>query len=160
MSDSAARVAVAAATYWVDRPYSYRIPAPLSDSVVPGVRVVVPFGRGNRRTEGVVLSVEPGEGQEKTLKSVASVLDTEPVLSPEMLKLAVWLHDRYFCTVYEAIHAMLPAGLWYRIEAAWSLCAGVDREQAYDAAGDNAPERLILDAIFAQLSFERYSHRL
>ena len=149
MSDSAARVAVAAATYWVDRPYSYRIPAPLSDSVVPGVRVVVPFGRGNRRTEGVVLSVEPGEGQEKTLKSVASVLDTEPVLSPEMLKLAVWLHDRYFCTVYEAIHAMLPAGLWYRIEAAWSLCAGVDREQAYDAAGDNAPERLILDAIFA-----------
>ena len=53
MSDIAARIAVAAATYWVDRPYSYRVPAALSDSVVPGVRVVVPFGRGNRRTEGV-----------------------------------------------------------------------------------------------------------
>ena len=118
MSDIAARIAVAAATYWVDRPYSYRVPAALSDSVVPGVRVVVPFGRGNRRTEGIVLSLGKSGEEDRRLKSVASVLDSEPVLSEEMLRLAVWLHDRYFCTVYEAIHAMLPAGLWYKLEAA------------------------------------------
>ena len=149
MSDLAARIAVAAATYWVDRPFSYRVPALLSDGVVPGVRVVVPFGKGNRRTEGIVLSVGPLEEGGRALKAVASVLDSEPVLSGEMLQLALWLHDRCFCTVYEAIRAMLPAGLWYKMETAYSLCAGTDRESAYDAAGESESERLILDAVFA-----------
>ena len=149
MSDTAARIAVAAATYWVDRPFSYRVPAALSENVVPGVRVVVPFGKGNRRTEGIVLSVGPAEAEEKRLKSVAAVLDSEPVLSAELLQLAMWLHDRYFCTVYEAIHAMLPAGLWYRLEAAYALCPGVDREKAYDAAGENEAERTIVEAVLA-----------
>ena len=108
---AAAKIAVAAATYWVDRPFDYRIPPALTEKVVPGVRVVVPFGSGNRRTEGIVLSLgtaQPGI----RLKSIASVLDAEPVLSPEMIRLALWLRERYFCTVYDAVHAMLPAGLW------------------------------------------------
>ena len=63
MSEAAARVAVAAATYWLDRSYTYLIPESMRGSVVPGVRVVVPFGKGNRRTEGFVLALaEPGEG--------------------------------------------------------------------------------------------------
>ncbi|MBR6114929.1 MAG: primosomal protein N' [Oscillospiraceae bacterium] len=149
MADRAAKVAVAAAAYWLDRPYSYLIPADLADSVVPGVRVLVQFGKGNRRTEGLVLSVGDAEKTERRLKPVTSVLDGAPVLSPEMLRLAVWLHDRYFCTVYEAMHAMLPAGLWFRIEASYSLCAGVDRETAYSAAGSAKGEQLILDAVYA-----------
>ncbi len=143
-----AKVAVDAAAFWVDRPYDYLIPAGLSESAVPGVRVVVPFGRGNHRTEGIILSVGPAE-KNKKLKSIVSVLDEESVLSPELLKLAVWVRDRYFCTVYNVVHAMLPAGLWYRMEGMYSLCTGIDRESAYDMAGKSAQERLILDAVFA-----------
>ena len=145
---AAAKIAVAAATYWVDRPFDYRIPPALTEKVVPGVRVVVPFGSGNRRTEGIVLSLgtaQPGI----RLKSIASVLDAEPVLSPEMIRLALWLRERYFCTVYDAVHAMLPAGLWYRMESVYTLCAGFDRESAYAAAGKSAQEQLVLDAVFA-----------
>ena len=69
-----AKVAVEAATYWVDRPFDYRIPPALQDRAVPGVRVVVPFGRGNHRTEGIILSVGPSE-EGKTLKAISSVLD-------------------------------------------------------------------------------------
>lgn len=145
----AARIAVAAAAYWLDRPYDYLIPAPLADKVTPGVRVIVPFGRGNRRTEGIVLSVGPADPDLRELKAIAAVLDTEPVLSEDMLRLAVWLRDRYFCTVYDAIHAMLPAGLWYQVESMYSLCPGVDREAAYESAGRSAQERLVLDAVFA-----------
>ena len=140
---------MAAAAYWVDRPYDYLIPEVLASQVVPGVRVVVPFGRGNRRTEGIVLSLGTAEGRDIKLKSIAVVLDSEPVLSPEMLRLAVWIRERYFCTVYDAVHAMLPAGLWYRMESAYSLCRGVDREKAYEAAGKSPREKLILDALFA-----------
>ena len=149
MSESAARIAVAAATYWIDRPFSYRVPASLADRVVPGVRVAVPFGKGNRRTEGIVLSVGPPERADAVLKPVSAVLDSEPVLSEEMLRLAVWIRERYFCTVYEAVRAMLPAGLWYRMETVYVLCDGVDRERAYEAAGDDERARTIVEAVFA-----------
>ena len=45
-----ARIAVSAATYAIDRPYDYRIPEELQLKVQPGVRVFVPFGKGNRVT--------------------------------------------------------------------------------------------------------------
>ena len=144
-----ANVAVAAATYWVDRPYRYRIPSALIEKVQPGVRVVVPFGRGNRRTEGIVLSVGKPDGADKQLKNIVSVLDAESVLSQEMIRLAVWMRERCFCTVYDAVHAMLPAGLWYQMETAYSIGSGFDREKAYDAAENSDKEILILDAIFS-----------
>ena len=150
MTDSpeTAKIAVSAATYWVDRPYDYRIPDALRDKIAPGVRVVVPFGGGNRRTEGIVLSLGAAQPDVR-LKNIASVLDAEPVLSPEMIRLAVWLRERYFCTVYDAVHAMLPAGLWYQMESVYTLCVGIDRERAYEAAGKSGQERLVLDAVFA-----------
>ena len=52
-----AKIAVSAATYWTDRPYDYNVPAAFAERVKPGVRVIVPFSRGNRKCEGIVLSV-------------------------------------------------------------------------------------------------------
>ena len=74
MSGRFAKVAVSDVTYWVDRPYDYCIPAPLTDSVLPGMRVVVPFSRGNRRAEGVVLSVSD-KSEYESPKEIAQVLD-------------------------------------------------------------------------------------
>ena len=112
-----AKIAVDAASFAIDKPYSYFVPADMR--VLPGVRVQVPFGRGNRRTEGVVLSVEPGENT--GLKCIERCLDETPVLSGEMLRLAAFLRERCFCTFYEAIRAMLPAGLWFQTKETYSL---------------------------------------
>lgn len=106
-----AKIVVAAAVYAIDKPYHYLIPEPLVESCVPGVRVSVPFGKGNRRTEGVVLSTF--EGDLEKLKAVESVLDDEPVLDEGMLRLAAFIRERYFCTFFDAVRAMLPAGLWF-----------------------------------------------
>ena len=54
-----ARVAVRAASYAIDKPYDYLIPGKLAGKVRPGVRVAVPFGRGNKASEGFVLAVGP-----------------------------------------------------------------------------------------------------
>ncbi len=105
-----AKLAVSCCIYAIDKPYSYRIPA--SMQLQPGMRVCVPFGRGNRRTEAIVLGIE--EGPEEKLKSVEQVLDEEPVLSVLQLQLAAFMHDRYFCTYYDAVKAILPAGLWFK----------------------------------------------
>jgi primosomal protein N' (replication factor Y) len=48
------------------------------------------------------------------LKFVESILDDTPVLSSELIKLALWMSDRFFCTVYDAVKAMLPAGMWFK----------------------------------------------
>ena len=111
--NTVARLAVAVGTYHIDKPYDYRIPEALLDKTVPGLRVMVPFGKGNRRTEGLVLSVGP-DGGDKPLKLIDTVLDESPVLTPEQLKLALWMSDRFFCTVYNAAKAMLPAGMWFK----------------------------------------------
>ncbi len=103
-----ALIAVSAAVYAIDKPYSYRT---AQWTVRPGMRVQVPFGRGNRRCEGMVLALESGE--ERDLKAIDQVLDRQPVLSEAFLRLAAFVRDRYFCTYYEAIKAMLPAGLWF-----------------------------------------------
>ena len=110
-----AKVAVSAATYWIDRPYDYLIPEELQAQTKPGVRVFVPFSRGNRRTEGVVLAVANGSKYE-SLKPVLAVLDEEPVLTQEQIRLALFMRERFFCTVYEAVKAILPAGLWFRTD--------------------------------------------
>ena len=112
-----AKIAVSAANFAIDKPYSYRIPEDMA--LRPGQRVQLPFGRGNTRTEGVVLSVEAGD--ESKLKAVERVLDEEPVLTEKQLRLAAFLRERYFCTFYDAIHTMLPAGLWFQSRQRFSL---------------------------------------
>lgn len=107
-----ALVAVSAAIYAIDKPYSYQIPP--SIDVYPGMRVTVPFGKGNRRSEGIVIDI--CDGSEQGLKAIDAVLDQKPVLTPEFLRLAAFLRDRYFCTYYDAMKAILPAGLWFDTE--------------------------------------------
>lgn len=112
-----AKIAVSAANFAIDKPYSYSVPE--KGSLLPGVRVIVPFGRGSRRCEGVVLSVE--EGSTVGLKAVEQVLDEQPLLNETMLRLAAFLRTRCYCSFYDAIRAMLPAGLWFRSAERYSL---------------------------------------
>ena len=112
-----AKIAVAAANFAIDKPYSYMIPREIT--LQPGMRVQVPFGRSNRCTEGVVLSVEAGE--ETGLKPVELSLDDMPVLSNTMLRLAAFMRERYFCTFYDAVRTMLPAGIWFQTKETYTL---------------------------------------
>ena len=121
-----ARIAVSAATFAIDKPYSYHVPEDMA--LEPGSRVTVPFGRGNRRCEGVVLTLEPGE--DRSLKAVERCLDESPVLTAYMLRLAAFLRERYFCTFYDAIRAMLPAGLWFREKTTVSLTEDASWKEA------------------------------
>ncbi len=112
-----AKIAVSAAPFAIDKPYSYFVPPQLC--LQPGMRVTVPFGRGNRRTEGVVLQLE--EGSCEGLKAVDRALDAQPLLPWQSLQLAAFIRERYFCTFYEAARAMLPLGLWLRAKDTYRL---------------------------------------
>lgn len=143
-----AKIAVAAAVYAIDRPFDYSIPSHMEQRVQPGMRVAVPFGRGNRLSDGIVLAL--GETADTTgLKPIQSVLDQEPILTQENIQLALWMRERYFCTVYEAIRVMLPAGLWYSLKESWKVAPGVDREQLYQLAGEQKAAIHLADILCA-----------
>ena len=118
----AAMVAVEHAAYSFDREFDYLVPAHLREETAAGKRVLVPFGRGNRRRQGIVTALHPIEPDEK-LKPLLAVLDSEPVLSPELLDTARFMKERCFCTLYDAVKTMLPAGINYKVATVYGVKA-------------------------------------
>ncbi|MDD6967191.1 MAG: primosomal protein N' [Firmicutes bacterium] len=157
------KIAVSAAVFAIDKPYSYRVPEGME--LQPGHRVQVPFGRGNKMAEGIVLSLEPGD--ENGLKSIQRVLEEEPLLTAGQLRLAAFLRERYFCTFFDAIRAMLPAGAWFHTRALFSLTedrswktASIRKEgalsllQRLEELGGQAEETALEDAVPSRTVFE------
>ena len=113
MNGKVALVALQGATLSYDKLYTYVIPPDLLKNACVGCRVLVPFGKGNQKRQGIIIRVEDGEL--KGLKSIHSLIDHTPVLNGEMLSLCDYLKERTFCTYYDAVHALLPAGLTHRL---------------------------------------------
>lgn len=116
-SDLVARIAVENTAYSFDKPFDYLVPKKLADRCKAGMRVLVPFGRGNKKRQGVVLEVL--YSQTDGLKSIICLLDNEPVLSEEMIKTAEFISEHCFCTLYDAIKTMLPAGINYKVTSVY-----------------------------------------
>ena len=111
-----AKIAVEAATYAIDKPYTYLVPEEMTLSV--GCRVLVPFGKGNRVSEGMVLELS-NELPVGAVKSIRLNVDGDPIATAAEIKLALWMRQRYFCTFYDAIRTILPAAVWYRYKEMW-----------------------------------------
>ena len=109
-----AEVVIDGAAGSFDKRYSYAIPEKLLNSAHAGCRVTVPFGMGNSKKQGMILKVFEGEITSKT-KEILSCTDTSPILNDEMIKMCEWLKNNVFCTYFDAIHTMLPAGLNYKL---------------------------------------------
>ena len=120
-----AHVAVDRTAYHFDKPYDYLVPFDMVEKAKAGCRVVIPFGTGNRKRQGMILSVTTTSDFEK-LKPINSVLDNDPLLSEEMLKLAAWLKERTFCTYFDVFHLMIPAGINMQMVSAYHLCEDID----------------------------------
>jgi primosomal protein N' (replication factor Y) len=93
--------------------FTYKIPESLQEEIAVGKRVLVPFG--NRQMTGYLVnlipSLDPNLLDPASLKEIIDVLDTEPILNLNLLKLTEWMADYYLCSWGEAIKATLPAGL-------------------------------------------------
>ena len=97
-----------------DQPYSYRIPEEFEGMLEVGMRVHVPFGKGNRLIQGIVLGLESQSDEEEMaqdLKDIAEVLDFSPVLTQEQLWLAEELRKSVFSYKISILKAMLPGFL-------------------------------------------------
>ena len=138
-----AQLAVENTTYRFDKPFTYTVPEALAGAVRPGVRVTVPFGAGNRTRVGMVLSVSEAPAADGRLKAVLSVLDRAPLLSDEMLQLVPWMKSRYYCTLFEAVKLMIPAGIGYKIVNRYRISAAF-KDYDRTAYGDLAWQIIML----------------
>lgn len=114
-----------------DQPYSYRIPEEFLGMLEVGMRVHVPFGKGNRLIQGIVLGLESQsneEEMEQDLKDIAEVLDFSPVLTQEQLWLAEELRKSVFSYKISILKAMLPGFLNSSYDKILYPLAGLSQE--------------------------------
>lgn len=102
---SIAKVIVDVPAKQINQTFDYSIPSRLEHIMVPGMRVVVPFGP--RKIMGFVMQIAPTSSYDK-LKDIIDVLDLTPVLTDELLKLGQWLAKETISLYITAFQVMLP----------------------------------------------------
>lgn len=117
-----ARIAVENTAYSFDKLFDYLIPGSMADKVCVGCRVLVDFGRGSKKRQGFIIELSDTlPGSDVKLKSIYKVLDSEPLLDEEMVKLAAFVADRTFCTLFESAKALLPSGICLNVVETYRL---------------------------------------
>ena len=74
------------------------------------MRVLVPFGR-SKTYLGIVARLHDERPQGYEVKSVAQLMDSEPIITPQQLQLWQWIADYYLAPIGDVYKAALPAGL-------------------------------------------------
>ncbi len=121
-----AAVAVSSTAYGYDRRYKYTVPIELDGKAQTGVRVLVPFGNGNRKRVGVIIRIDDAANEDLSkFKPIKSVIDDESLLNDEMLEMVYWLKNTTLCTYFEAFKTIIPLGL------------SVNFTQKYELSGDS-----------------------
>ncbi len=159
MTGLTAEIALEGASFAFDKLYTYAVPPELQGKALEGCRVLVPFGRGNNKKQGIIFHLKQKEL--KGLKKIMSVIDEKPILNSESIKLCEYLKESVFCTYYDAVHIMLPAGLSYKMlsyysandEFAGSQLLSESEKEVYDYLLKNGEKAE--NSILSDLSLEK-----
>jgi len=126
----------------IDQTFHYAVPNDMAVSI--GMRVIVPFGNGNRQTEGIVTGFAQTTPF-KNLKGIIKVLDEIPLCTPALLDLAGFMRDKYLCTYYRALKTIMPSGLTVKTTKWITLSdENIDIEKA---AGRSSAKKQILQRL-------------
>ncbi len=98
--------------------FDYHLPEPFKDRVSPGCLVTVPFG--NRTVQGIVVAT-PNTPAVRDTKPIESLIDPNPVVTPEQIELAYWVAEEYRAALSECLSLMLPPGVSQRADYVYRL---------------------------------------
>lgn len=120
------KVALSNASYSYDTQYSYSVSKELESSIKAGCRVLVPFGKGNRKRIGLVTRIYFKESLDPALKPVLEVIDKDANVSEEMMKIIFWLKENTFCTFFEAFKTVMPTGFGVNFNIKYEIVKNID----------------------------------
>lgn len=143
-----ASVALDNTNFSFDKLYDYLIPEANAKSAFAGCRVVVPFGRGDSKRQGVILRIFDGEADGK--KEIISFLDKKNYLSEEMLEIIFFLKNRYFCTYYDALKTVLPKGINYKTDSVYFAL----KEKLADISALSNDEKCVYEYLLNSKTFK------
>ncbi len=108
----------------VRQTFTYILPVGLQENIKPGARLLVPFGK--RQLTGYVVALHSKlddalEIEESALREAVELLDAEPLLTEEILRLTQWAADYYASSWGEVLKASLPAGINRTTEQIYSI---------------------------------------
>ncbi|WP_036728933.1 primosomal protein N' [Peptoniphilus mikwangii] len=93
----------------IDDLYLYKCPENLFIEI--GMRVIVPFGRGNSTRIALVVKIHDNiEKVNYKLKTIINVIDYEPILEKDLIELGFWMSDRYLTTYSQSFSPIFPPG--------------------------------------------------
>ena len=152
-----AEVAVQTTAYHFDRLFGYLVPEAFAKELQVGCRVMVPFGKGTVLRQAVVIRLRPTEEavRESGLpldkyKSIAAVLDKTPLIDQNMIELAEYMRERTFCTLFDALRIMFPAGVNLTTMAAFSVADAYRGSQEF-----SGEEQLVVDYLSHRTGYVR-----
>lgn len=140
-------------TYFVDviiplsvpNKYTYRVPFELNEAIGIGKRVVVPFGRAKLYT-AIVAKVHEEAPAKYQAKYITSVLDEQPIITPNQFKLWHWISDYYLAPIGDVMNAALPSN--FKLASESKIVIHPDFDRNYDILNDK--EFMIVEALELQ----------
>ena len=93
----------------LDKIFQYRIPESMEDRLEPGMQVLVPFGKGNRRITGYVTGIsETCDYDLSKVKEIAEIPERGMEIEAKLVALAAWMKENYGGTMIQALKTVLP----------------------------------------------------
>ncbi|MEA4883434.1 MAG: primosomal protein N' [Clostridia bacterium] len=123
----------------VDKCYDYIVPEDLHEKIVPGCRVMVPFGQ--RSVEGFVVG-RIDESEVDQVREIIGPVAGAPPIPEDLIDLARWMSETYICLLVDALRVMLPSGT--RVESSVVVHVSGSEEEAR-AARLTATARRVFD---------------
>lgn len=113
----------------IDRPFTYRVSPMIEEIIQVGHRVKVPFGMKNKETEGFVIGLKCELKEDiKRIKEISKIIDEDPILSRNDLKLIDFLRRKYLCKHIDAIRCIIPTGLLSGIKKKYKTVISFNKE--------------------------------
>lgn len=121
----------------VDRPFQYRIPDWLKESIEPGVCVKVPFGTGNRIRHGYVIEVtDTPQFPDERIKQIAGVEKGSVSVEADAIRLAAWMRKTYGSTMIAALKTVLPVKQNMKLKEKKKICRLLTSEETRSLLGE------------------------
>ena len=101
----------------LDNLFTYILGEELVDIAEIGMRVIVPFGRGNKVIKGLIIEILDETEEKYKFKNVIDLLDDKPIISKNLIKLGTWIKEEYISTYLEAFQPILPPGDYKKVNS-------------------------------------------